>query len=347
MRKVKWGVLGAGGIADRRTLPGMLLAENCEIAAVMEIDPDHAERLRAKYGARSAYADEDALLADELVEAVYIASPVSCHARQAEKAIRAGKHVLIEKPVALSAENSLALCALAKKSGLRMASGLMMRFNTHHQEIRRLIERGALGRIVSCRAQFTCWYPDIPGSWRQQKALAGGGALTDMGIHCLDLIEYLTGARIRRVGGLCGTLTFRYDVEDSCWALFELDSGAFGAVDVNFNIPDDAAPCRLEIYGTGGSVRAEGSIGQEDGGDVRVVLSGEGAGYDALQSRAPTCSRRLTGTLGNLYAREIASFGESILTDRPVEVPAEDAARLQMVIEAVYRSAQTGAFIDL
>ena len=347
MRKLKWGVLGAGGIADRRTIPGMMLSENAELVAVMEINADFAESLRAKYSAKRAYTDEDSLLADPEVEAVYIASPVVCHARQCEKAIAAGKHILVEKPLGMTAGESAAICAKAKEKGILMATGLMMRYNTYHQAIRDMIAEGKLGKIVSCHAQFTCWYPDMENCWRQNKKLAGGGAMTDMGIHCLDLLEYLTGSEIVRVAGMKDTMTFSYDVEDACSALFKLSCGAFGTVDANFNIPDDAAKCRLEIYGTAGSVRAEGSLGQVDGGDVLVTFSDPTLGYSAMQDRSASNDQKLSGAEANLYEREITSFGESVLNGRPIEVPAEAAAHVQKVIEAIYESSDTGKYIEL
>jgi predicted dehydrogenase len=99
-KKISFGVIGAGGIADRRTLPGMMSAKNAALAAVMELDKSAAESLREKYGAARAYTSAEALLADPAVEAVYIASPVFAHYRQALMAARKGKHILIEKPVA-------------------------------------------------------------------------------------------------------------------------------------------------------------------------------------------------------------------------------------------------------
>ncbi len=98
MDKLRWGVIAAGGIADRRTIPGMLLAENAELVAVMEIEKQMAERIREKYNAKRAYISVEELLADPEVDAVYIASPVWAHAAQARLAADAGKHILIEKP---------------------------------------------------------------------------------------------------------------------------------------------------------------------------------------------------------------------------------------------------------
>jgi predicted dehydrogenase len=98
MERIRWGVIGAGGIADRRTIPGLLKAENAELTAVMEINAGFAESLRAKYNAKYAYDSEKALLENPEIDAVYIASPVVFHAKQAMRAADAGKHILVEKP---------------------------------------------------------------------------------------------------------------------------------------------------------------------------------------------------------------------------------------------------------
>ena len=100
MEKIRFGVIGAGGIADRRTIPGMKLARNAELTAVMELNPAVAEQLRVKHGAKRAYSDAAALLADPEVDAVYIASPVVTHAGLTRQAAAAGKHILLEKPIA-------------------------------------------------------------------------------------------------------------------------------------------------------------------------------------------------------------------------------------------------------
>lgn len=124
MKKVKWGVIGAGGIADRRTIPGMLLAENAELVAVMEINMELAEKIRAKHNAKKAYDNIDALLADEEIEAVYIASPVVYHKEQAFKAAAAKKHILLEKPLALTSQDSQEIIDKCKAEGVLLAHRL-------------------------------------------------------------------------------------------------------------------------------------------------------------------------------------------------------------------------------
>ena len=191
MKKVRWGVIGAGGIAERRTIPGMMQCENAELVAVMEIDPDRAEACRAKWGCKKAYTSEADLLADPEIDAVYIASPVVFHAKQAMAAADAGKHILMEKPIAMSSEEGQKVVDYCESKGVKLAAGLMMRFGAYVQAMKKAVAEGKIGKPVSGFAQFTCWYPDTPGAWRQSKKIAGGGAMMDMGVHCIDLLQYI------------------------------------------------------------------------------------------------------------------------------------------------------------
>jgi len=347
MDKVKWGVIGAGGIADRRTIPGMLLADNAELVAVMEVNTALAEKIKQKYNVKYAYTDHLELLANPEVEAVYISSPVAYHKAQIIAAAAAGKHVLCEKPIAMTIADCGEVINACNEAGILAATGFMMRYNAYHRKIKEMVADGDLGQVVSARAQLTCWYPEMEGSWRQDKTQSGGGALMDMGIHCIDLIEYITGSKTIKVGALNDTKTFKYNVEDSSLVIIKLANGLTASVDSNFNIPDDAAFCRLEIYGTKGSVVAEGTIGQVEGGTVRVVLVGGDIKYNAAQDRERTPETTLEVELGNMYTKEIESFSNSILNGTPVEVPMSEAIHLQKVITAAYESSEKGIFLDI
>ena len=346
-RKVRWGVIGAGGIADRRTIPGMMLADNAELVAVMEINLQQANMLKEKYSAKRAYDSEAELLADSEVDAVYIASPVVLHAKQAKMAADAGKHILIEKPLAMTSAEGQEVLDYCDARGVKIAAGLMMRFGANVMAMREAVQAGQIGAVVSGFAQFTCWYPDIPGNWRQQKSTAGGGSLMDMGVHCIDLVQYVTGSKVKQVAGLHDTLTFGYDVEDSSSVLLRLENGAMCTVQSNFNIPDEAAKWRLEFFGTRGRLLGDTVIGQVDGGSVDAMFLADVGGYDAAQDGKQAQKTLLDATLGNMYTREIESFGESLLKGTPLTVPASDAVQVQRVIEAAYRSCEEKRIIDL
>lgn len=338
MKKVRWGVIGAGGIADRRTIPGMLLCDNAELAAVMDVNGELAETCRAKWGCKRAYTSEITLLADPEIDAVYIASPVALHAGQAIAAAKAGKHILVEKPLAMTAEEGEQVAGLCEEQGVKLAAGLMMRFGSYVQAMKKAIAEGKIGQVVSGYAQFTCWFPDMPGSWRQSKAKGGGGAMMDMGVHCIDLMQYVVGSKVKQVAAFHDTLTFRYEVEDSSTVLLQLENGCQCVVQSNFNIPDRAAKWRLEFFGDQSRLIGDAVLGQVDGGTLDALFLGPQGGYDAQQDGVKIQGASIPVEFGNMYAREIASFSNSILTGAPVEVPGRDAVQVQRVMEAAYRA---------
>ena len=346
-KKVRWGVIGAGGIADRRTIPGMMLCDNAELVAVMEINMELAEKCRAKWGCKKAYDNEADLLADPEIDAVYIATPVVLHAKQAMAAADAGKHILIEKPLAMTSEEGQKVVDYCESKGVKIAAGLMMRFGAYVMAMKKAIEEGKIGKPVSAYAQFTCWYPDMPGNWRQSKKNGGGGAMMDMGVHCIDLLQYILGSKAKDVVAFHDTLTFQYEVEDSSTVLMRLENGAQCVVQSNFNIPDDAAKWRIEIFGDQGRLIGDTVIGQVDGGTLDAMFLGEQGGYDAQQDKKDGEREQIDVEFGNMYAREVASFSNSILTGAPVEVPASDAIQVQKVMESAYRSNDEGVCVKL
>ena len=338
--KIKWGVIGCGGIADRRTIPGMMLADNAELVAVMDANGEVAEKVREKYNAKFAFDNYEELLAIDEIDAVYIASPVFCHKEQAFAAAKAKKHILLEKPMALTVEESKEIADYCKEQGVKLGVGLMMRFHSYHQAMKKIISEGKLGDVVSMRGQLTCWYPDIPNNWRQNKALSGGGALMDMGIHCIDLLQYITGLKATEVTGFAGTQTFSYNADDSAAIVMKMENGALAMVDANFNIPDAAAKCKLEIYGTKGSIMAEGTVSQVEGGDVSVLISDDSLGYDAAQNREELVPVKLDVEFGNMYTKEVESFGNAIINDTEPAITAEDAIFVQNIVERAYASSE-------
>lgn len=338
--KLKWGIIGCGGIADRRTLPGMILSRNSEPYAVMDANLTVAEAVKEKYGAKYAFDKFEDILALDEVDAVYIASPVFCHKEQALAAAKAKKHILLEKPLGLTVADSAEIIETCDSEGVKLGVGFMMRYHAYHQAMKQLISDGKIGDIVSMRAQFTCWYPDIEGAWRQDKKLSGGGALMDLGVHCIDILQYISGLHAVECRGYASTQTFSYNVDDSAAVIMKMNNGALAYVDANFNIPDDAAICSLEFYGTKGSIRATGTLGQVEGGEVKVLACPELRGYDAQQNRAPAEAVELKVEFGNMYTKEIEAFADAVINDTEPPVNGKNTALVQKIIEAVYTNGE-------
>ena len=282
---VKWGVIGACGIAKRRTIPeGIIPAKNAELVAIMDVDEKGVKEVSQKYGGVRYYTKEDDLLNNPAVQVVYIATPVYLHVSQAIKAAKTGKHIFCEKQMAMTISECEKMIKECKKNKVKLSLGYLMRYNVYHKKIKEMLENDTLGTPVMARAQLSCWYPEIPGSWRQDPAKGGGGSLIDMGTHCIDLLEMFFG-KTKEVSCFLTNRVFKYPVEDTAIVSLKFQNGAIGIVDNCFSLPDTSSKNQLEVYGTKGSVLAEGTIGQAPGGEVYAYLAKEGKGYEAEQAR--------------------------------------------------------------
>ena len=340
-RVLKIGVLGAGGIASRRTIPALRGSSVCRVVAVM--DPVDPEAIAARFRIPRAYEREEELLADPEVEAVYIASPVQHHARQIEWCALAGKDVLCEKPLCRTAAEAARAAAACRRAGVILQEGYMMKFHGAHEKVKELIDRGALGKLVYLRAQLSCWYPRIEGAWRQDPRLGGGGALIDMATHLYDLLEHFAGP-VRWVAARTGNLVQAYRSEDASTTLLEFRSGALATVDCFFSIPDEASRTRLEVYGSAGAVLSEGTIGQGSGGKLEGIFGLGEAGYEAAQRKdvAPRF-RRIPYERVDPYRAEFESFAEHVFRDEePTWNGPRNAVRVLRIAEAAYASAASG-----
>jgi len=336
MKKTRWAVIGAGGIADRRAIPGMLLDPQNQLVAVMDLNAATAEKIAAKYNVPHWFSDAETMLDSVSCDAVYIATPVFSHYSQAMLALSKGIHVFMEKPIALSFEEGQEILAAAKKAGKQLSIGYMMGYHNLHQTARRLISEGKLGQVHSVRMQFTCWYPDIPGAWRQKKALSGGGCIMDLAVHCMELFHSITGDEIEECKSYFATASFSYEVEDTAVILFKSQKGVLGHIDVNFNIPDNCAASKLEIYGTEGSLYAEATLSQEETGKMKYIYSPQGA-YDAQQNRIVTKARTYYGKKGNMYCKQFKAFNAILAKGIPDYANAEQALHIQKLCDDIYR----------
>ena len=335
MKKIRWSIIGAGGIADRRAIPAMLLDPQNEIVAVMDTNEQVVKNVAAKYNVTHYFTDAEKMLDSVACDAVYIATPVFAHYQQATMALEKGINVFMEKPIALSAEEGAAILETAKKNGKQLSIGYVMGHHNLHRTAARLVKTGKLGQVHSVRMQFTCWYPDIPGAWRQKKALGGGGCIMDLAVHCVELFHSITGDDIVECKTYFATSTFQYEVEDTAVILFKSKTGIIGHIDVNFNIPDNCAASKLEIYGTEGSIFAEGTLAQEEGGKLKYIYSPQGA-YEAQQNRVVTKAKNYYGKHGNIYTKQFKVFADLVAAGKTDYSNAEQALHIQKLCDDIY-----------
>ena len=332
--KVRWGVIGSGGIARRRTIPeGIVPAANAELVSVYGTNAATNREVAEKFGAR-AVDSIDALLQSG-VDAVYIASPVQPHQAQVLACAKAGKHVLCEKPLGRTVAEAESMLAACQQAGVHFGTAFMMRFHSQHQAAAKMIKEGRIGQPVHARAQLSFWYPPIPGAFRQDPASGGGGSLMDVGNHCIDLLEFCFGP-VSAVSCFARTNVHAYASEDSGVVILQFANGALGMVDVFFCIRDEGCKNALEFYGSKGSILATGTLGQGSAGEMTAFLSDENP-VEVKIAPPPV----------NTYRAEIETFSDMILGKISNPIPGEIGVRSQKIIAACYESARTGKSISL
>ena len=185
-KPIRWGVLGCASIARRMVIPAILEAQDAELVAIASRSLDRAQTIAGQFGAPAAYGSYEELLADPHVQAVYIPLPNNLHQPWSIAALRAGKHVLCEKPIALNAGQAREMQIVAETEGRLLIEALMYRFTPMMRKAMQLIRNGALGEVRAIHSVFSVMMRDDPGNFRLQAAL-GGGAMYDLGCYCINV----------------------------------------------------------------------------------------------------------------------------------------------------------------
>jgi len=344
-KKIKWAVIGSGGIARRRTIPeGIISADNAKLTIVYDVNSDINKKVANEFGVKAADSI-DALLSQE-IDAVYIATPAYLHCQHAILSAKAGKHVLCEKPLGVSVKEVEEMIAECKKAGVLLGTALMMRFQSQHQTALEMIRKGRLGKLTYGRAQLSCWYPPIEGAWRQNPEQGGGGALIDLGSHCIDLLEMFFG-KVKKVSCFINNIIHNYKSEDSSVTMLFFENGAIATVDAFFCIPDNSSKNILEIYGSKGSIMAEGTIGQGQEGLMKAFIEEENKDYDAIQHRGKSTELTISPKPINTYRAEIEEFSQAIIEGRQPMNNGFIGLRNQKILSACYESASQGIVVGV
>jgi len=353
---VRIGVIGAGAIATLRHLPAYKRAQDAgkaEIVAVADPIGAAAQTAATKFGVPHAFTDYQELLQLPL-DAVSICTPNSYHEPITLAAIAAGKHVLCEKPLALSQEGARRMEAAAGAAGIITAVNFRYRFIPAAWFARDLIAAGELGEIYHAYGNYfngSMVDPQSPFSWRQARAESGSGALGDLGSHLIDLYRYWFG-EIAAVQGHLRTFTTErpapgggtatVDVDDASTCLLRLANGAEGTVNASRNAIGHNNHQRVEVYGTKGALIYE--IEKWDvGGDRLQLCLGAGQARHNAFATVPVPPSYLTSHPG----RAMDDFIDAIRSGTPMSPDFTDGVRCQEVLDATELSAREGRWIAL
>jgi predicted dehydrogenase len=305
---IRWGLIGCGDVAERKSGPGFQQARDSALVAVMRRDAAKAADFAARHGVPRWYSDARELLADPEVDAVSIATPPSSHMELALLACAAGKPSLVEKPMALNHGECVRMVEAFRAAGLPLFVAYYRRAQPKFLKMRALIDGGAIGTPRLALVTLTQPPPrvepaDLP--WRLRPEIAGGGLFADLGCHSLDLLDFLLGP-IAEVRGFAGNQGGLYPAEDTVTMSFRFRSGAYGQGSWQFHTRERRD--RIEILGDAGTLSVS-----TFGSDPLLITAADGTEtrFD-LQTPNPVQQPLIQTVVDSLLGRgECPSTGES------------------------------------
>jgi 1,5-anhydro-D-fructose reductase (1,5-anhydro-D-mannitol-forming) len=276
---LSWLVAGVGDITRKRVLPAILAEPRSRLAGIVTRDPAKAE----PYGVKS-WGDLASALAGSDATAVYIATPVFMHAAQTVEALRAGRHVLCEKPMALNYDEALAMQRASEDTRCTLGIAYYRRMYPKVDRARELIEAGVIGRPVFAEATAHDWFNPLGTSraWLADPKQSGGGPLRDIGSHRIDLMNYLFGKPINAIGRMT-TLVQPLEVEDNATVTIEYEGGVRGVVDVRWH--SRVVRDEFRVRGTDGEIDLSPLNGPElvHPGGVERIAAPENLHYPCVE----------------------------------------------------------------
>jgi predicted dehydrogenase len=329
MTNLRWGILSTADIGRRKVIPGILKADRCEVVAIGSRDAAQARVIADELGIPTAHGSYEALLADPNVDIVYIPLPNHLHAEWTTAAARAGKHVLCEKPLAMTAAEAERMLDVCHREGVRLMEAFMYRLHPSWEEVRRLVQGGRIGRLRAVQSWFS-YSNDDPTNIRNQLD-AGGGALYDIGCYTVNLSRMLFGAEpvgvsasvVREPGSGVDVLTS---------AILEFETGT-ATFTVSTRVEPDQ---RVDVYGRDGRISVEIPFNIPPDRPSRIFVT---AGGDPPVAPA---TETITFETADPYTVEAERLAAAILDGLPTPTPPEDAVANMRVIDRVFAAATRG-----
>lgn len=327
---IGWAIVGTGFHARERMAPAMSRAEGTALAAVCSRDLARAKEFAARFGFARYYDSYEALLADDAVEAVYICTPNSLHAEQTVQAARAGKHVLVEKPMALSVRDAECMVEECEKAGVRLGVGFHLRHHPAHPEARRVIAEGRLGSPFMFHARWV-EASERRSGWWDDPTMIGAYITMARVVHLIDLVCYLSGREPTAVSMMTDGQRSDRPLEENAVAILRLGDGVFGSLLATRHAA--SAQNGFAVYGTAGCLQAEGTVGPDPTGTLRVV-TGDVVAESRYHAKSP-------------FQEEIEAFNRAVQEGTAPSASGYDGLRVVRVTEALLRSAREGVVVPV
>ena len=327
---MRWAVVGFGEIADKAVAPAILRHERSELAAICRRSEAELDEFGRKFGVADTFTDYEDMLSWGRFDAVYVATPVDLHAPQTLQALERGFHVLVEKPMAMSAHEAESMVESAKARHLTLGIAYYHRLIPVNLRVREIVTSGEVGDLVALHGNASSFFslpPSHPKYWRVDSVQSGGGPLVDVGTHRLDIFHALAGPAAK-VAGFANRRFIAGDVEDVCSAVIEYESGVQATLSslwcVNPGRGDYEAMCtkgRIRVP----DIRGERIVIESGHGDRELI-----APPDELHD-LPLIERFVDAAEGGLE----------------LELSGHAGLEVQRITDAVYASASSGTMIHL
>jgi len=321
---IRYGILGFGRFAQRTIAPAIAACSNSRLVAIQKRSLSEAEALAREFGGSLAFDSAEELVRHPEVDAVFIVSANSEHCPQTLAAAEAGKHVLVEKPMAMNTREAQEMIDACRKNNVKLMVGHMIRFSPLALRLRELIQLGSLGRIIAARSEF---YYDSRLShrdWLFSRPIAGGGPLYDIGVHCLDTLRFVLDEDVVSIRSELHPIPTNQATEATAQVALKFARGAVGSIFCSFEAPKRRS--WIEISGTEGIASAEDFTLSSR----RLQLKIE---YRTEAERTETRLEDLQ--VPNLYVEEITRFSSCILNGTQPEVGGEVGLENQQLLDAM------------
>jgi predicted dehydrogenase len=327
-RTVRWGILSTADIGLQRVIPAMQHGDYIAIDAIASRDLPKAKAAAARLGIARAMGSYEELLADPDIEAVYIPLPNHMHVPWSIKALQAGKHVLCEKPIAMTSIEAQSLVDAANKyPQLKVMEAFMYRFHPQWQRAKQLVESGAIGQLRTIQSFFSFYNVD-PNNIRNMADI-GGGVLMDLGCYNLSMSRFIIGREPQRI---CGIVDYDPKFKTDRLATAMLD---FGSGTSTFTCSMQLLPYqRINIFGTEGRV------------EIEIPINTPPDQPSRMWHQHGSETEEIVLALSNQYTLQGDAFSRAILDNTPVPTPLGDAVANMQAIECLFKSAKSGAWVD-
>jgi predicted dehydrogenase len=327
-KKIRWGVLSTANIAVKKVIPAMQLGTFSEIAAIASRDVAKAKQAAKNLNIPKFYGSYEELLADSEIDAIYNPLPNDLHVEWTIKAAEVGKHVLCEKPLALTAKEAQQLIETRNQTGVKIQEAFMIRSHPQWLAVRDLIEQNRIGELRAI-TMFFSYFNDDAGNIRN-KMENGGGALMDIGCYCINILRFITGEEPRRVSSLIQP--------DETTGIDKITSAImdFPSCQSTFTCSTQLSPRqRTEFFGTKGRIEVEIPVNIPTDTPTRIYIDTTGDLYGKS-------IETIEIPAANQYTIQGDLFSQAILENSEQVVSLEDSVNNMAVIDAVFRAAESG-----